>query len=172
MTVKARNVAIAAGLSSPAVARSLGLKAVPCDYLCKGNYFLLSGHQPFSRLVYPVPVAAGLGVHFTLDLAGRGRFGPDVEWIEGEDYRVDPRRGQSFYAAIRRSWPGLADGALEPAYAGIRPQIQAPDQPARDFVIHGPAETGAAGVVALYGIESPGLTACLAIARHVGEMLI
>ena len=172
MTLLARSVVVSAGLGAPALAAGLGLAGVPPAYLCKGNYFGLTGKTPFSRLVYPVPVAAGLGVHFTLDLAGRGRFGPDVEWIEGEDYRVDPRRGQSFYAAIRRYWPGLADGALEPAYAGIRPKIQAPDQPARDFVIHGPAETGAAGVVALYGIESPGLTACLAIARHVGEMLI
>lgn len=171
MTLLARRVVVAAGLSSPRVAGALGLRDVPPAYLCKGNYFGLSGRTPFSRLVYPVPVAAGLGVHFTLDLGGQGRFGPDVEWVEHEDYVVDPRRGDSFYAAIRRYWPGLADGALEPAYAGIRPKIQAPDQPARDFVIHGPAETGASGVAALYGIESPGLTSCLAIARHVGEML-
>ena len=171
MTLWARSVVISAGLAAPRVAVSLGLAQVPPAYLCKGNYFGLTGKTPFSHLVYPVPVSAGLGVHFTLDLGGRGRFGPDVEWVEREDYQVDPRRGDSFYAAIRRYWPGLADGALEPAYAGIRPKIQAPDQPARDFVIHGPAETGAPGVIALYGIESPGLTSCLAIARHVGELL-
>lgn len=171
MTLLARSLVICGGLSAPAIGLSLGLRDVPPPYLCKGNYFGLSGKTPFSRLVYPVPVAAGLGVHFTLDLGGRGRFGPDVEWVEREDYVVDPRRGDSFYAAIRRYWPGLADGALEPAYAGIRPKIYAPDQPARDFVIHGPEQTGASGVAALYGIESPGLTSCLAIARHVGELL-
>ncbi|CAA7620231.1 Predicted dehydrogenase [Candidatus Terasakiella magnetica] len=171
MTLLARSVVISAGLGAPAVGAALGLDNVPSAYLCKGNYFGLTGKTPFSRLVYPVPVAAGLGVHFTLDLGGRGRFGPDVEWIGAEDYVVDPRRGDGFYAAIRRYWPDLADGALEPAYAGIRPKIQAPDQPARDFAIHGPAETGAPGVAALYGIESPGLTSCLAIARHVGGLL-
>ena len=171
MTLLAKSVVVCGGLSAPRISASLGLAGVPPAYLCKGNYFGLTGHTPFRHLVYPVPVAAGLGVHFTLDLGGRGRFGPDVEWVEREDYRVDPRRGDSFYAAIRRYWPGLADGALEPAYAGIRPKIQAPDQPARDFVIQGPAETGAPGVIALYGMESPGLTSCLAIARHVGELL-
>ncbi len=171
MTLLAGRVVVAAGLAAPAVGAALGLVNVPKGYLCKGNYFGMTGRCPFSRLVYPVPVAAGLGVHFTLDLGGQGRFGPDVEWTPHEDYTVDPRRGESFYAAIRRYWPGLADGALEPAYAGIRPKIQAPGEPARDFAIHGPAETGAAGVAALYGIESPGLTSCLAIARHVGELL-
>ncbi|MDO8604969.1 MAG: NAD(P)/FAD-dependent oxidoreductase [Phaeospirillum sp.] len=171
MTLLARSVVVSAGLSTPGLAAGLGLAGAPTAYLCKGNYFGLTGKSPFSRLVYPVPVAAGLGVHFTLDLGGRGRFGPDVQWVGAEDYTVDPRRGDSFYAAIRRYWPGLKDGALEPAYAGIRPKIQAPDQPARDFVIHGPAETGTAGAVALYGIESPGLTSCLAIARHVGDLL-
>ncbi|OAN52269.1 FAD-dependent oxidoreductase [Paramagnetospirillum marisnigri] len=171
MTLLAKSVVVAAGLSAPALGTALGLREVPPAHLCKGNYFGLTGKTPFTRLVYPVPVAAGLGVHFTLDLAGRGRFGPDVEWVEHEDYVVDPRRGDSFYAAIRRYWPGLKDGALEPAYAGIRPKIQAEGEPARDFVIHGPAQTGAPGVAALYGIESPGLTSCLAIARLVGEML-
>ncbi|MGE5503408.1 MAG: NAD(P)/FAD-dependent oxidoreductase [Actinomycetota bacterium] len=171
MRLHCRSVVVSAGLKAPAVARALGLPAVPQDYLCKGNYFTLAGKMPFSRLVYPVPVAAGLGVHYTLDLAGRGRFGPDVEWVEREDYVVDPRRADSFYAAIRRYWPGLADGALEPAYAGIRPKIQAPDQPARDFLVHGPADHGVPGVVALYGIESPGLTSCLPLAAMVREML-
>jgi len=166
----ARTVIIAAGLSSCPVARSLGLAAVPRNHLCKGNYFTLTGAMPFSRLVYPVPVAAGLGVHYTLDLSGRGRFGPDVEWVAAEDYRVDPKRAESFYAAIRRYWPDLADGALEPAYAGIRPKINAEHEPAADFAVHGPDRHGAAGVVALYGIESPGLTSCLALAELVKEM--
>ncbi|MBF0324002.1 MAG: NAD(P)/FAD-dependent oxidoreductase [Alphaproteobacteria bacterium] len=167
----AKSVVIAAGLSSCPVARSLGLAAVPRDYLCKGNYFTLTGKMPFSRLVYPVPVAAGLGVHYTLDLAGRGRFGPDVEWVEAEDYRVLPSRADSFYDAIRRYWPDLPDGALEPAYAGIRPKINAPDEPAADFAVHGPAQHRLPGVVALYGIESPGLTSCLALAELVKEMI-
>ena len=168
--LSARTVVIAAGLSSCPLARTLGLAQVPADYLCKGNYFTLTGRMPFGRLLYPVPVAAGLGVHYTLDLAGRGRFGPDVEWVGHEDYRVDPARAQSFYGAIRRYWPDLPDGALEPAYAGIRPKIQGPDDPARDFVIHGPRDHGAPGVVALYGIESPGLTSCMALAELVREM--
>ena len=166
----ARLVVVAAGLDSPRVARALGLPRVPRDHLCKGNYFTLSGRMPFSRLIYPVPVAAGLGIHYTLDLGGRGRFGPDVEWVDSIDYGVDPRRAQSFYGAIRRYWPNLADGRLEPAYAGIRPKIQGPGEPPRDFVIDGPAQHGAPGVVALYGIESPGLTSCLALAELVKEM--
>lgn len=170
-TLLARRVVLAAGLAAPRLGGVLGLANVPPAYLCKGNYFTLTGRTPFSRLVYPVPVAAGLGVHFTLDMGGRGRFGPDVEWLEAEDYRVDPRRGDSFYAAIRRYWPGLPDGALEPAYAGIRPKISAEGAPAADFMIHGPAETGLPGVAALYGIESPGLTSSLAIAKLVGELL-
>jgi L-2-hydroxyglutarate oxidase LhgO len=166
----ARTVVVAAGLSACPVARSLGLAQVPADHLCKGNYFTLSGKQPFRRLVYPVPVAAGLGVHYTLDLGGRGRFGPDVEWIDTLDYRVAPDRANQFYAAIRRYWPGLADGALEPAYAGIRPKINAANEAAADFTIHGPAQTGHPGIIALYGIESPGLTSCLAIAQLVREL--
>ncbi|MCR6631151.1 MAG: NAD(P)/FAD-dependent oxidoreductase [Magnetospirillum sp.] len=166
----ARTVIIAAGLSSCQVGRALGLPEVPADYLCKGNYFTLTGRMPFRRLVYPVPVAAGLGVHYTLDMAGRGRFGPDVEWIEREDYVVDPARCQSFYGAIRRYWPDLPDGALEPAYAGIRPKIQGPGDAARDFLVQGPKEHGVPGVVALYGIESPGLTSCLALGELVREL--
>ncbi|MBI2241276.1 MAG: NAD(P)/FAD-dependent oxidoreductase [Magnetospirillum gryphiswaldense] len=171
MTLSAKNVVVAAGLHCCPVARSLGLANVPRDYLCKGNYFTLTGKMPFSRLVYPVPVAAGLGVHYTLDMAGRGRFGPDVEWVGAEDYAVDPRRGDQFYAAIRRYWPGLADGALEPGYAGIRPKISGPTENAADFVVHGPAQHGGSGVVALYGIESPGLTSSLALAEMVKEMV-
>lgn len=171
MRLRARSVVLAAGLSAPRIGAALGLADVPPAYLCRGTYFSLTGRTPFSRLVYPVPVTAGLGVHFTLDLGGAGRFGPDVEWIEREEYTVDPHRGDVFYEAIRRYWPGLPDGALAPAYCGIRPKIHAPDQPGRDFLIHGPAETGAPGMVALYGIESPGLTASLAIADHVRDLL-
>jgi len=169
--LRARTVVLAAGLSSCPLARSLGLPGVPRDYLCKGNYFTLTGRMPFRHLVYPVPVAAGLGVHYTLDLAGRGRFGPDVEWIEHEDYLVDPARCQSFYGAIRRYWPDLADNALEPAYAGIRPKIQGPSDPACDFLVQGPRDHGVSGVVALYGIESPGLTSSLALGELVRELV-
>lgn len=166
----ARTVIIAAGLRSCPLARSMGLAHVPRDHLCRGNYFSLTGRMPFERLVYPVPVAAGLGVHYTLDLAGQGRFGPDVEWIEAEDYTVDPSRCRSFYAAIRRYWPGLPDGALEPGYAGIRPKIHGPGEPAADFAVHASDRHGVPGVVALYGIESPGLTCSLALAEMVREM--
>jgi len=154
---------------------------VPPLHLAKGSYFDLTTRPPFSRLVYPMPVSAGLGVHYTVDLGGRGRFGPDVEWLPrpevdrfdaaGLDYAVDPARGDAFYAAIRRYWPDLPDGALQPAYAGVRPKVQAPDEPARDFVVHGPEDTGIPGMVALYGIESPGLTASLTLAELVAERL-
>src|SRR5690606_10205750 len=117
----------------------------------------LAGRSPFRHLVYPVPVPGGLGTHVTIDLAGRARFGPDVEWVEARDYRVDPARAASFYAAIRRYWPDLPDGALQPDYAGIRPKIVGPGEPAADFAIHGPRDHGIAGLVNLYGIESPGL---------------
>ena len=167
----ARSAVIAGGLHACAIASAIGLAKVPQAYLCKGNYFTLTGKTPFGRLIYPVPVSAGLGVHFTLDMAGRGRFGPDVEWITDEDYRVDPARAESFYAAIRRYWPDLKDGALEPAYAGIRPKIQPPGAPAADFMMAGPAQHGAPGVVALYGIESPGLTSSLALAEHICDLL-
>lgn len=169
--VEARTLVIAAGLASCAIARSLSLPRVPPDYLCKGSYFSLSGKMPFSRLVYPVPVHGGLGVHYTIDLAGRGRFGPDVEWIEHENYSVDPSRCELFYAAIRRYWPDLADSALEPAYCGIRPKISSPGEPAADFRIDGPNEHGLPNVVALYGIESPGLTSSLPIADYVARMV-
>jgi L-2-hydroxyglutarate oxidase LhgO len=166
-TLRAKTLVIAAGLASPAVARMIGLPNVPTPYLCKGNYFSLTGKQPFARLVYPMPVKDGLGIHYTLDLGGRGRFGPDVQWIAHENYAVDPRRGDAFYAAIRTYWPGLADGALEPSYSGIRPKITSPTEPAADFHIDRPAP----GVVALYGIESPGLTASLAIAERVAALV-
>jgi L-2-hydroxyglutarate oxidase LhgO len=164
----------AAGLDAQALARRI--EGVPQDlvpplWLARGNYFALSGRSPFSRLIYPVPVHGGLGVHLTLDLGGSARFGPDVEWIDRVDYTVDPGRSAAFYEEIRRYWPGLADGALQPAYAGVRPKLSGPGQPAADFIIQGPAEHGAGPIVNLFGIESPGLTASLAIADHVVELL-
>lgn len=163
-----------AGLHAPGLARRIaGIPpaSIPRDYLCKGVYFTYAGRAPFQRLIYPVPEKAGLGVHLTLDLAGQARFGPDTEWIERIDYSVDPRRGDSFYAAIRRYWPGLPDGGLQPGYAGIRPKINAPDESAADFVVQGPAEHGIPGLINLYGIESPGLTASLAIADLVRGLI-
>lgn len=160
-----------AGLTAPALAQRItGLEShhVPQAYFAKGNYFALAARCPFTHLIYPVPEQAGLGVHLTLDMAGQAKFGPDVQWVaSADDLVVDPARGEIFYAQIRKYWPGLPDGALVPAYAGIRPKIQAPGQPARDFLIQGPAEHGVPGLVNLFGIESPGLTSALAIARHV-----
>ena len=170
MELDCRTVINSAGLGAPDVAARLaGFSSgrVPRQWLAKGNYFTLVPRPPFSRLIYPVPEPGGLGVHLTLDLAGRARFGPDVEWIDAMDYTVDPARGDRFYAAIRKYWPDLPDGALQPGYAGIRPKLVPRGSPAADFVIQGPAEHGVAGLVNLFGIESPGLTASLAIADHV-----
>jgi len=137
-----------------------------------GNYFTLSGRAPFSRLIYPAPDAAGLGVHLTLDLGGQAKFGPDVQWVDRpDDLVVDPRRGDAFYAEVRKYWPSLPDGALQPGYAGMRPKIQAPHEPARDFLVQGPADHGVPGLVHLFGIESPGLTSSLAIGEHVAGLL-
>jgi L-2-hydroxyglutarate oxidase LhgO len=173
-TLACRTLVNSAGLGAHAVARALaGLDpaTVPPGYICKGNYFTLGGRTPFRRLVYPMPELAGIGIHVTLDMGGQVRFGPDVEWIKTIDYDVDPTRAEPFYAAIRRYWPGLADGALVPAYAGIRPKLQAPGGPAQDFLIQGPAAHGVSGLVNLYGIESPGLTSSLAIADEVAALL-
>jgi L-2-hydroxyglutarate oxidase LhgO len=169
MRLGCRRLVNAAGLDAPRVAASLGVPAafVPGAWYAKGCYFSLSGRAPFARLIYPVPVAGGLGTHLTLDLAGQARFGPDVEWIAAPDYDVDPARGAGFEAAIRRYWPGLPEGALAPSYAGVRPKIAPPGAPAQDFRIDGPAAHGIAGLVNLFGIESPGLTASLAIADFV-----
>ncbi|OZI26595.1 FAD-dependent oxidoreductase [Bordetella genomosp. 9] len=159
----------AAGLQAPALARAIaGVPAdtVPTAYLCKGSYFTLAGRAPFSRLIYPVPQHAGLGVHLTLDMGGQAKFGPDTEWIAREDYTLDPRRADVFYDAVRSYWPGLPDGALAPGYTGIRPKISGPHEPAADFAIVGPARHGVPGLVNLFGIESPGLTASLAIAER------
>jgi L-2-hydroxyglutarate oxidase LhgO len=144
---------------------------VPPQHLAKGNYFSLSVRTPFSRLIYPTPAEGGLGVHLTLDLAGQGRFGPDVEWVEKIDYNVEQRRAESFYAAIRNYWPGLPDGALQPAYCGIRPKIARPGEASTDFMIHTEQDHGVRGLVNLFGIESPGLTASLAIAEEIAERL-
>ncbi len=163
-----------AGLGAQAIAASLhGMpqSMIPPLYLAKGNYFSLPGKAPFRHLVYPVPEEAGLGIHYTRDLGGQGKFGPDVEWIETIDYGVDPERGARFYDAIRNYWPQLPDSALNPAYCGVRPKIQAPGENAADFVIQGGADHGIPGLVNLYGIESPGLTASLAIAREVENRL-
>jgi L-2-hydroxyglutarate oxidase LhgO len=143
---------------------------IPTAYYAKGNYFTLSGRSPFSRLIYPVPVPGGLGVHITVDMGGQAKFGPDVEWIPTIDYTVDPRRADKFYSAVRKYWPGLKDGALQPGYAGIRPKIVPPGAPAQDFLLQGPAEHGVPGLIHLFGIESPGLTASLSLAEHVRTM--
>jgi L-2-hydroxyglutarate oxidase LhgO len=144
---------------------------VPNLVLAKGNYFGLMGRSPFSRLIYPAPVPGGLGIHITIDLAGRARFGPDVEWVETMNFDVDPRRAEVFYAAIRTYWPGLPDNALVADYAGIRPKLTGPGEPAADFMIDGPAEHGLPGLVQLFGIESPGLTSSLSLAEEVIEKL-
>jgi L-2-hydroxyglutarate oxidase LhgO len=174
--IRTKSLILAAGLDSQRIARSItGMPAaaIPPLYLAKGCYFGLSGKAPFSRLIYPLPEAntAGLGTHITLDMNGRGRFGPDVEWVDTIDYHVSPDRAAPFYAAIRRYWPDLPDGALFPDYAGIRPKLSAPGAPAMDFCIKGARDHGLAGLVALYGIESPGLTASLALADHVAAYL-
>ncbi|UCG96850.1 MAG: NAD(P)/FAD-dependent oxidoreductase [Burkholderiales bacterium] len=164
----------AAGLHAQEVAariESLPIDHIPARHLARGCYFQLSGRAPFSRLVYPVPAPGGLGVHLTLDLGGQVRFGPDVEWVRGIDYTVDPRRADSFYAEVREYWPQLPDASLVPAYAGIRPKLSGPGAPPADFVIAGPAAHGVPGLVNLFGIESPGLTACLAIGDRVARLM-
>ncbi|MCL1960964.1 MAG: NAD(P)/FAD-dependent oxidoreductase [Desulfovibrionaceae bacterium] len=180
VTVRAATVVNAAGLRAPDVARRIqGLPAahVPQPVFCKGSYFTLSGKSPFSRLIYPVPEAGGLGVHLTLDLGGQARFGPDTEWLDTADagaldYRVDARHGDGFYASIRKYWPKLPDGALEPGYSGVRPKLRAGNgEIFPDFVISGPFEHGVPGLVNLFGIESPGLTASLAIGKYVAGLV-
>jgi L-2-hydroxyglutarate oxidase LhgO len=173
-TIKAATLVNSAGLRAPSVARLIDgfpARTIPPELYAKGNYYSLAGRPPFSRLVYPVPEPGGLGVHVTLDMGGQARFGPDVEWVERISYEVDPRRADRFYAAIRHYWPGLPDGALAPGYAGIRPKISGPGEPAADFMVQGPAEHGVSGLVNLFGIESPGLTASLALADDVAKLL-
>ncbi|MBX6426397.1 MAG: NAD(P)/FAD-dependent oxidoreductase [Variibacter sp.] len=174
-TLEVDAVVNAAGLAAPALARATeGYPAarVPRLVMAKGNYFGYAGRPVFSRLIYPAPVDGGLGIHVTLDLAGRMRFGPDVEWIAEENYAVDPARADSFYARIRTYWPGLPDGSLVPDYAGIRPKLTGPGEPPADFVIDTPAQHGVSGLVHLFGIESPGLTSALSIADDVVAALL
>jgi L-2-hydroxyglutarate oxidase LhgO len=167
----------AAGLSAQNFAahiEGLAQQHIPPLHRAKGNYFTLSGARaPFQRLIYPAPVAGGLGVHVTRDLGGGVRFGPDVEWLDpavAADYRVDPARAPGFAAAIQRYWPALPAAALVPDYAGIRPKLVGPGEADGDFRIDGPNTHGLAGLIALYGIESPGVTAALALATHVRAM--
>ncbi len=173
--LQVKTVVNAAGLYAQALARRFsGLNAafIPPNHYAKGNYFTLAGRSPFSRLIYPVPEAAGLGVHLTLDLGGQAKFGPDVEWVDSpEDLLVDEARGDAFYAEIRKYWPALESGALHAGYAGIRPKLQAPGGPAMDFWIQGPLNHGVPGLVNLFGIESPGLTSSLALGEYVSGML-
>lgn len=165
----------AAGLNAVALAQGMnGLdkSLLPTAHYAKGNYFTLAGKAPFSRLIYPVPEHAGLGVHLTLDLGGQAKFGPDVQWVDDPtDLLVDPRRGDAFYAEVRKYWPELADGALQPGYAGMRPKINGPNEAAADFMVQGPSEHGVQGLVNLLGIESPGLTSALALADEVCQRL-
>jgi L-2-hydroxyglutarate oxidase LhgO len=173
ITLRARLLVTSAGLHAPDLARRIeGARydELPTAYYARGNYFRLSGVSPFSRLIYPVPVPGGLGVHVTIDLGGQTRFGPDVEWIDAIDYAVDGSRADRFYAAVRRYWPDLKDGALQPDFSGIRPKIVPPGAPPQDFTFHGPPTHHVPGLIHLFGIESPGLTASLAIAEHVVAM--
>lgn len=177
--VLARTVVNAAGLDACSLAlRTAGLavQAVPTPRFAKGSYFSLAGRSPFQHLIYPAPEPAehlaGLGVHLTLDLGGQAKFGPDLQWVDNPaDLQVDPAGAHAFYAAVRRYWPGLPDDSLQPAYAGMRPKISGPGEPAADFLLQGPAQHGVAGLVNLLGIESPGLTSCLAIAERVRRLL-
>jgi len=180
MQLKTRLLINCAGLSAPQVASKIeGLSAekIPRAYFAKGNYFSLAGRSPFKHLIYPIPEPGGLGVHLTLDLAGQAKFGPDVEWLDITEekqinYAVDLRRGDGFYAAIRRYWPGLKDGSLQPDYSGIRAKIAPPNAPAADFIFDGPNQHGLPGLYNLYGFESPGLTSSLAIARYLEGLIL
>ncbi len=174
MELRARWVINAAGLDAVALGHRIVGPAqadLPQAWFARGVYFTLTGKAPFSRLIYPIPEPGGLGVHLTLDLGGQAKFGPDVEWIDAPDYHVDPARAARFTAAIRAWWPQLEDGRLAPGYAGVRPKIVGPGEPDADFRIDGPAQHGAPGLIHLFGIESPGLTAALAIGRHVADMV-
>jgi L-2-hydroxyglutarate oxidase LhgO len=174
MRLLAARVVNSAGLAAPALARRFAGRdatGLPQGYYCKGNYYGLLGRSPFARLIYPVPERAGLGVHVTIDLAGRCRFGPDTEWIDEIHYPVDPRRSDVFYAEVRRYWPDLPDGALVPDYSGIRPKLGPAGSPAADFLVSGPGDHGVPGLVELFGIESPGLTASWPLACEVARRL-
>lgn len=169
--ISCQELILSAGHGAAVLAKGLIGDQSPQTFWAKGSYFKLAGKAPFSRLIYPVPIPGGAGVHLTLDLQHQARFGPDVEWVEEFEYQVDPARGESFYATVRQYWPDLQDGALVPDYSGIRPKISPPGAPTADFRIDGPQTHGIAGFVGLYGIESPGLTACLSIAEEVAARL-
>lgn len=174
ITISASRLILSAGLSAQACARLVEFyprERIPRRVLGKGNYFTLAARAPFTRLIYPPPIPGALGMHYRRDLGGVARFGPDLEWVEHEDYRVDPARAASFYQAVRRFWPGLPDGALTPDYAGIRPKIHGPGEAQPDFVLDDPSQHSLAGLVCLFGIESPGLTASLALGEEVAARL-
>ena len=181
MRLSCTNLILAAGHGAQPLAKAItGIPgdSIPAQHFCKGSYYSLSGvKNPFSTLIYPAPNTASLGVHVTLDLGGQCRFGPDQEWLEDKaalvptDYDVEPHRADGFYAAVRKYWPGLPDNALVPGYAGIRPKIQAPEEPGHDFILQNHNDHGVPGLVALYGIESPGVTSSLALADRVAEKL-
>ena len=178
--LQAKVIVNAASLHACALARcfvGLGARYIPREYFAKGSYYQLAGKSPFSQLIYPAPQDAWLGVHLTLDLGGQAKFGPDLEWLDIQspqqiDYTVDPLRAASFYAAVRKYWPALPDGALQPSYSGVRPKIYGPGMAAPDFRIDGPALHGIPGLVNLFGIESPGLTSSLAIGDYVANVLL
>ncbi len=174
LTLKCKCVVNAAGHGACALAKNIQnapVENVPSAKYAKGNYFRLQGRTPVSRLIYPVPEPGGLGVHITVDMAGQCRFGPDVQWQDSLDYNIDETRAEHFYDAIRRYWPALKDDALVPDYAGVRPKIAFGEKLHNDFVIHGSDAHGLEGLVNLFGIESPGLTASLAIAEQVSSLL-
>ncbi len=175
MQIQTKLLINCAGMSAPAIAQKIeGLRndQIPKAYFAKGNYFSLSGKSPFAHLIYPIPEPGGLGVHLTLDMGGQAKFGPDVEWLDIDaeewiDYTVNPKRGEGFYEAVRRYWPGLKDNSLQPDYSGVRAKIVPPNAPAGDFCFNAPQDHGMQGLYNLYGFESPGLTASLAIAKHL-----
>ena len=179
MQIQTKLLINCAGMSAPAVAQKiegLAKDQIPKAYFAKGNYFSLSGKSPFTHLIYPIPEPGGLGVHLTLDMGGQAKFGPDVEWLdineeEQIDYTVDPKRGDGFYEAVRRYWPALKDGSLQPDYSGVRAKIVPPNAPAGDFCFNTPQEHGMQGLYNLYGFESPGLTSSLAIAKHLEKLI-
>jgi L-2-hydroxyglutarate oxidase LhgO len=174
LKLTANTIVNSAGLNAPSLAQGIlsgaGIDA-PVSHYAKGNYFSMQAKNPFSRLIYPVPEPGGLGIHLTLDLNGQARFGPDVQWVDHIDYTVDSSRIDHFHRSIRQYWPGIDKASLQPNYAGIRPKIAGPDDATTDFVIEGPKQHGIKGLVNLFGIESPGLTASLAIAQYVTTLL-
>ena len=174
MTLDCRILINASGLHAQHVAKTIQMmprELVPKQHLAKGSYFTMSGRAPFERLIYPLPTTASLGLHYSVDLGGQARFGPDVEWIDAIDYEVDADRADEFESSIRRYFPTLESGALSPGYAGVRPKIVGPGEPAGDFELQGPQTHGVDGLINLFGIESPGLTSSLAIGRHVAALV-